>query len=116
VLSVSFIKAPPIRKGWLQAGGFFDRECNVLVCFSYSDQVIAGSPQNSIRTVPIMGWPAPWSPTVCTDRVLDLPDATADFETHLPELTIGSIGFRICHPSLPSPSNQTGGTRARRFA
>jgi CreA protein len=37
---------------------FFDRERNVLVYVSYSDRVIAGSPQNSISTVPIMGWPA----------------------------------------------------------
>jgi catabolite regulation protein CreA len=35
---------------------FCDREGNVLVCVSYSDRVIAGSPQNR---VPIMGWPAP---------------------------------------------------------
>ena len=43
----------------LQVVRFFDRERNVLVYVSYSDRVIAGSPQNSISTVPIMGWPAP---------------------------------------------------------
>jgi CreA protein len=43
----------------LQVVRFFDRERNVLVYVSYSDRVITGSPQNSISTVPIMGWPAP---------------------------------------------------------
>lgn len=43
----------------LQVVRFFDRERNVLVYVSYSDRVIAGSPQNSISTVPIMHWPAP---------------------------------------------------------
>jgi CreA protein len=43
----------------LQVVRFFDRDRNVLVYVSYSDRVIAGSPQNSISTVPIMGWPAP---------------------------------------------------------
>ena len=43
----------------LQVVRFFDRERNVLVYVSYSDRVIAGSPKNSISTVPIMGWPAP---------------------------------------------------------
>ncbi len=43
----------------LQVVRFFDRERNVLVYVSYSDRVIAGSPQNRISTVPIMGWPAP---------------------------------------------------------
>lgn len=43
----------------LQVVRFFDRERNVLVYVSYSDRVIAGSPQNSISTVPIMGWAAP---------------------------------------------------------
>ena len=43
----------------LQVVRFFDRERNVLVYVSYSDRVIAGSPQNSISTVPIMGWLAP---------------------------------------------------------
>ena len=43
----------------LQVVRFFDRERNVLVYVSYSDRVIEGSPQNSISTVPIMGWPAP---------------------------------------------------------
>ena len=43
----------------LQVVRFFDRERNVLVYVSYSDRVIAGSPQNSISTVPIMGWPEP---------------------------------------------------------
>ncbi len=43
----------------LQVVRFFDRERNVLVYVSDSDRVIAGSPKNSISTVPIMGWPAP---------------------------------------------------------
>jgi CreA protein len=43
----------------LQVVRFFDRERNVLVYVSYSDRVIAGSPQNSISTVPIMSWPVP---------------------------------------------------------
>jgi len=43
----------------LQVVRFFDRGRNVLVYVSYSDRVIAGSPKNSISTVPIMGWPAP---------------------------------------------------------
>ena len=43
----------------LQIVRFFDRERNVLVYVSYSDRVMEGSPQNSISTVPIMGWPAP---------------------------------------------------------
>jgi CreA protein len=43
----------------LQVVRFFDRPRNVLVYVSYSDRVITGSPQNSISTVPIMGWPAP---------------------------------------------------------
>jgi CreA protein len=43
----------------LQVVRFFDRERNVLVYVSYSDRVIAGSPQNSISTVPIMEWPGP---------------------------------------------------------
>jgi CreA protein len=43
----------------LQVVRFFDRERNVLVYVSYSDRVIEGSPQNSISTVPIMGWPEP---------------------------------------------------------
>jgi CreA protein len=43
----------------LQVVRFFDRERNVLVYVSYSNRVIAGSPQNSISTVPIMGWYAP---------------------------------------------------------
>jgi CreA protein len=38
---------------------FFDRERNVLVYVAYSDRVITGSPQNSISSVPIMGWAAP---------------------------------------------------------
>jgi CreA protein len=42
----------------LQVVRFFDRERNVLVYVSYSDRVIAGNPQNSISTVPIMSWPA----------------------------------------------------------
>ena len=43
----------------LQVVRFFDRERNVLVYVAYSDRVLAGSPKNSISTVPIMGWPAP---------------------------------------------------------
>lgn len=43
----------------LQVVRFFDRERNVLVYVAYSDRIIAGSPKNSISTVPIMGWPAP---------------------------------------------------------
>lgn len=43
----------------LQVVRFLDRERNVLVYIAYSDRVIAGSPQNSISSVPIMGWPAP---------------------------------------------------------
>jgi CreA protein len=43
----------------LQVVRFYDRERNVLVYVSYSDRVLAGSPQNSLSTVPIMGWPAP---------------------------------------------------------
>ena len=43
----------------LQVVRFFDRERNVLIYVSYSDRVIAGSPKNSISTVPIMGWQAP---------------------------------------------------------
>jgi len=43
----------------LQVVRFFDRARNVLVYVAYSDRVIAGSPKNSISTVPIMGWPAP---------------------------------------------------------
>ena len=38
---------------------FFDRQRNVLVYVSYSDRLIAGSPNNSISSVPIMGWRAP---------------------------------------------------------
>jgi len=43
----------------LQVVRFFDRERNVLVYVAYSDRVLAGSPKNSISTVPIMGWTAP---------------------------------------------------------
>jgi len=43
----------------LQVVRFFDLKRNVLVYVAYSDRVIAGSPKNSISTVPIMGWPAP---------------------------------------------------------
>ncbi len=43
----------------LQVVRFFDRKRNVLVYVAYSDRVIAGSPKNSISTVPIMAWPAP---------------------------------------------------------
>jgi CreA protein len=45
----------------LQVVRFFDRERNVLVYVAYSDRVIEGSPKNSISTVPIMGWPAPYA-------------------------------------------------------
>jgi CreA protein len=38
---------------------FYDRGRNVLVYVSYSDRVLAGSPKNSISSVPIMGWVAP---------------------------------------------------------
>ena len=38
---------------------FYDRDRNVLVYVSYSDRVIAGSPKNSISSVPVMGWVAP---------------------------------------------------------
>lgn len=43
----------------LQVVRFFDQPRNVLVYVSYSDRVIAGSPKNSISTVPIMKWPTP---------------------------------------------------------
>lgn len=43
----------------LQVVRFFDRKRNVLVYVSYSDRIIEGSPQNSISTVPIMGWLPP---------------------------------------------------------
>jgi CreA protein len=43
----------------LQVVRFFDRERNVLVYVAYSDRVLTGSPQNSVSTVPIMGWAAP---------------------------------------------------------
>ncbi len=43
----------------LQVVRFFDRERNVLVYVAYSDRVLTGSPQNSISTVPIMGWTTP---------------------------------------------------------
>lgn len=43
----------------LQVVRFFDRKRNVLVYVAYSDRVLAGSPQNSISTVPIMGWTTP---------------------------------------------------------
>ena len=43
----------------LQVVRFYDRERNVLVYVSYSDRVLAGSPQHSLSTVPIMGWPPP---------------------------------------------------------
>jgi CreA protein len=42
---------------------FYDRERNVLVYVSYSDRVIEGSPQNSISSVPVMGWVSPGEPT-----------------------------------------------------
>jgi CreA protein len=38
---------------------FYDRGRNVLVYVSYSDRVLAGSPKNSISSVPVMGWVAP---------------------------------------------------------
>jgi CreA protein len=43
----------------LQVVRFLDRERNVLVYVAYSDRVLTGSPQNSISSVPIMGWKAP---------------------------------------------------------
>lgn len=43
----------------LQVVRFHDTKHNVLVYVTYSDRVIEGSPQNSISTVPIMGWVAP---------------------------------------------------------
>jgi CreA protein len=43
----------------LQVVRFFDRQRNVLVYVAYSNRVIQGSPNNSISSVPIMGWPAP---------------------------------------------------------
>ena len=43
----------------LQVVRFFDRKRNVLVYVAYSDRLINGSPQNSISSVPIMGWVAP---------------------------------------------------------
>ena len=41
----------------LQVVRFYDRKRNVLVYLSYSDRVLAGSPKNSISTVPVMPWP-----------------------------------------------------------
>jgi len=38
---------------------FYDRNRNVLVYVSYSDRLVAGSPKNSISSVPVMGWVAP---------------------------------------------------------
>jgi CreA protein len=38
---------------------FYDHGRNVLVYVSYSDRVVAGSPKNSISSVPVMGWVAP---------------------------------------------------------
>jgi len=38
---------------------FYDRPRNVLVYVSYSDRVVAGSPKNSISSVPVMGWVKP---------------------------------------------------------
>jgi CreA protein len=43
----------------LQVVRFFDRQRNVLVYVAYSNRVIQGSPNNSISSVPIMGWPTP---------------------------------------------------------
>jgi CreA protein len=43
----------------LQVVRFYDRKRNVLVYVAYSDRVLAGSPKNSLSTVPIMGWVAP---------------------------------------------------------
>ena len=43
----------------LQVVRFFDRKRNVLVYVAYSDRLLNGSPQNSISSVPIMGWVAP---------------------------------------------------------
>lgn len=41
----------------LQVVRFHDQQRKVLVYVAYSDRVIAGSPQNSVSTVPIMPWP-----------------------------------------------------------
>jgi CreA protein len=38
---------------------FYDHGRNVLVYVTYSDRVVAGSPKNSISSVPVMGWVAP---------------------------------------------------------
>jgi CreA protein len=38
---------------------FYDRGRNVLVYVSYSDRVVAGSPKNSISSVPVEGWVSP---------------------------------------------------------
>ena len=38
---------------------FYDRDRKVLIYVSYSGRVMAGSPKNSISSVPIMGWVAP---------------------------------------------------------
>ena len=38
---------------------FYDRERSVLVYVAYSDRELSGSPQNSLSSVPIMGWQAP---------------------------------------------------------
>jgi CreA protein len=47
----------------LQVVRFFDRERNVLVYVTFSERVLSGSPQNSISSVPIMGWQAPGEPS-----------------------------------------------------
>jgi CreA protein len=38
---------------------FYDRGRNVLVYVTYSDRIVAGSPKNTISSVPIMGWVTP---------------------------------------------------------
>ena len=50
-----FEKLPGIYRSSSTVERFFDRERNVLVYVAYSDRVLAGSPKNSISTVPIMG-------------------------------------------------------------
>lgn len=40
----------------LQVVRFYDAKRNSLIYLSYSDKVIAGSPQNALSAVPIMPW------------------------------------------------------------
>jgi CreA protein len=46
----------------LQVVRFYDPKRNTLVYLSYSDKLVAGSPQSSISTVPIMPWPTEAAP------------------------------------------------------